>query len=206
MFDATDAAALRRVMTWRRDVRTFDPAPIDPAVLARVKASVDLAPSVGNARPWRFVEIESDALRALVRADFARCNAAAAQGYAGQRADAYRSLKLAGLDCAPVQMAVFTDLRAAAGHGLGRRTMPWTLRQSTAMAIHTMWLAARAENLGLGMVSILDPDALHAPLGGQADWAFEAYLCLGHPLRDDDTPLLHRAGWQANRPATWRRL
>ena len=105
-----------------------------------------------------------------------------------------------------MQLAIFTEMAPRAGHGLGRQTMPETLRQSTAMAIHTLWLAARAENLGLGMVSILDPEALRPHLKVPPGWEFAAYLCLGHPERTDDTPLLHRAGWQENTPTRWQRV
>jgi 5,6-dimethylbenzimidazole synthase len=112
-------------------------------------------------------------------------------------------LKLAGLDQAPVQLAIFTVIDPPEGHGLGRRTLPETLRQSTAMAIHTLWLAARAENLGLGLVSILDPRAIEQLFAVPAGWAFSAYLCLGHPQSIDDSPLLHRLGWQENTPTVW---
>ncbi len=198
-----EAAALARILRWRRDVRHFLPDPVDPAALERLRAAMDCAPSVGNARPWRVLAVRDPALRAAVRADFARCDDAAAASYADDRQRQYRALKLAGLDAAPVQLAVFTDTAPAAGHGLGRRTMPQTLRQSTAMAIHTLWLAARAENLGLGMVSILDPAAMHALFAAPPTWVFEAYLCLGRAAFADDTPLLHRVGWQSNAATVW---
>ena len=95
-----------------------------------------------------------------------------------------------------MQLAVFTLIDPAEGHGLGRRTQPETLRQSTAMAIHTLWLAARAENIGVGMVSILDPRAIEGLLDVPEGWELSAYLCLGHAEFIDDTPLLHRSGWQ----------
>ncbi|HIV77874.1 MAG TPA: 5,6-dimethylbenzimidazole synthase [Candidatus Sphingomonas excrementigallinarum] len=202
-FDEDDAATLETILRWRRDVRHFRTDPVDEAILARLAEVMALAPSVGNARPWRVLRVEDPALRAAVRADFERCDRAAAAGYDDTQAAAYRALKLAGLDAAPVQLAVFTHIDPVAGHGLGRRTMPETLRQSTAMAIHTLWLAARAANLGLGMVSILDPVAMERLFAVPDDWAFTAYLCLGHAEWDDDTPLLHRAGWQENAPTRW---
>lgn len=184
-------------------MRHFRSDRVDEAVLARLAETMALAPSVGNARPWRVIRVEDPALRAAVRADFQRCDEAAAADYADEQAAAYRALKLAGLDAAPVQLAVFTHIDPAEGYGLGRRTMPETLRQSTAMAIHTLWLAARAANLGMGMVSILDPDVMERIFAVPEDWAFTAYLCLGHAEWDDDTPLLHRAGWQENAPTRW---
>lgn len=202
-FDEGQAATLRMILRWRRDVRHFQPDPVDEAILARLAEAMALAPSVGNARPWRVIRVEDPTLRAAVRADFQRCDEAAAADYDDEQATAYRALKLAGLDAAPVQLAVFTHVDPAAGHGLGRRTMPETLRQSTAMAIHTLWLAARAANLGMGMVSILDPAAMERIFAVPEDWAFTAYLCLGHAEWDDDTPLLHRAGWQENASTLW---
>jgi len=204
-FKQKDAAVLRRILEWRRDVRHFRTEPVDEAVLERLRAAMDCAPSVGNSRPWRVIRVEDTTLRAAVRENFRRCNAAAAEDYEAARRDDYLSLKLAGLDAAPVQLAVFTEIDPAAGHGLGRATMPETLRQSTAMAVHTLWLAARVENLGLGMVSILEPRAIEKMLDAPATWEFSAYLCIGHPEREDDTPLLHRAGWQENVPTRWER-
>ncbi|MET3439233.1 5,6-dimethylbenzimidazole synthase [Sphingomonas sp. 1185] len=202
-FETSDATTLETILRWRRDVRHFRTDPVDEVVLARLAEAMALAPSVGNARPWRVIRVEDPAFRAAVRADFRRCDEEAAADYADEQAKAYRALKLAGLDAAPVQLAVFTHIDPAEGHGLGRRTMPETLRQSTAMAIHTLWLAARAANLGMGMVSILDPAAMERIFEVPEDWSFTAYLCLGHAEWDDDTPLLHRAGWQENAPTRW---
>lgn len=202
-FDAKTAATLRDVMRWRRDVRHFRTDPIPEDVIRRLEASLALAPSVGNARPWRIIRVEDRTLRASVRETFETCNADAADSYEGEQAQLYRDLKLSGLDRAPLQLAVFTDCAPITGHGLGRRTMPETLQQSTVMAIHTLWLAARAENVGLGMVSILEPQRIEALFDVSATWRFAAYLCLGWPEGDDDTPLLDRAGWQENIATPW---
>lgn len=204
-FSEQDAACLSRILGWRRDVRHFRADPVPEPVLDRLRQGMAAAPSVGNARPWRVIRVEDAALRAAVRDDFARCNADAAGAYAAPDRAEYLRLKLAGLDAAPVQLAIFTDMSPEAGRGLGRQSMPETLMQSTAMAIHTLWLAARAENLGLGMVSILDPAAIEALFGVPENWRFTAYLCLGWPEFTDDTPLLHRAGWQRNQPTDWTR-
>jgi len=204
-FKQKDAAVLRRILEWRRDVRHFRTEPVDEAVLERLRAAMDCAPSVGNSRPWRVIRVEDTTLRAAVRENFRVCNAAAAEDFEAARRDDYLSLKLAGLDAAPVQLAVFTEIDPAAGHGLGRATMPETLRQSTAMAVHTLWLAARVENLGLGMVSILEPREIQKLLDVPPTWEFSAYLCIGYPESDDHTPLLHRAGWQQNVPTRWER-
>jgi 5,6-dimethylbenzimidazole synthase len=202
-FSGTDGETLERILQWRRDVRHFKREAIDERTLNRLRRAMDYAPSVGNARPWRVIRVADPSLRQRVRDDFAACNAAAASQYEGlQRAD-YLNLKLAGLDAAPVQLAVFTAVDPTEGHGLGRQTLPETLRQSTAMAIHTLWLAARVENIGLGMVSIVDPRALEQLFQVPGSWEFSAYLCLGHPESTDDVPLLHRVDWQKNTPTTW---
>lgn len=201
----TDAHAdtLFEILRWRRDMRHFRPDPLREDQLLPLRHAMDLAPSVGNARPWRVIRVRDAGLRAQVRAEFQRCNDAAASTYADADRDAYLKLKLAGLDTAPEHLAIFTDTNPVEGHGLGRRTMPQTLHQSTAMAIHGMWLAARAQNIGLGMVSILDPAVMMRLFDVPPGWEFSAYLCLGLPEFTDDTPLLHRAGWQENTPTTW---
>lgn len=204
-FTPDESATLLSILRWRRDVRHFRPDPVDEAALERLRATMDCAPSVGNARPWRVIRVDDPTLRKGVRANFNRCNAEAAKLYCGDKHAEYLALKLAGLDMAPIQLAVFNEIDPEAGHGLGRQTLPETLRQSTAMAIYTLWLAARAENLGLGMVSILDPHDIETLLGVPQGWEFAAYLCIGHPEFMDDTPLLHRTGWQENARTEWLR-
>ncbi|WP_347311930.1 5,6-dimethylbenzimidazole synthase [Defluviimonas sp. SAOS-178_SWC] len=203
-FDPEAAEGLRQILRWRRDVRHFRPDPVPEQLLERLRQAMDFAPSVGNARPWRVVRVCDPGLRRAVRDEFERCNARAAAVYDDETATEYRRLKLAGLDAAPVQLAVFTVTDPAEGRGLGRQTMSETLRQSTAMAIHTLWLAARAENLGLGMVSVLDPARMERLFDAPDGWEFSAYLCVGWPEFTDDTPLLHRVGWQENQPTEWQ--
>ena len=112
------------------------------------------------------------------------------------RAALYARLKLAGLDDAPCQLAVFSDRSTAQGAGLGRLTMPQTLDYSVVNAVHTLWLAARAEGIGLGWVSILDPARIAEILDVPPDWVFIGHLCVGYPLKEDDTPALEREGWE----------
>ncbi len=197
-------SALQDILEWRRDVRHFRTDPVDPAVLDRLKSAMDLAPSVGNARPWRILQVETPALRDTVIANFEAANTKAAKRYTSERRAAYDRLKLAGLRDAPIHLAVFTETDPAAGHGLGRQTMPEMLNYSTVAAIHTLWLAARAENIGVGWVSILDAAALQSSLNAPANWTLTAYLCLGHAETQDDTPLLHRTNWQENTATRWR--
>lgn len=202
-FTSNDAETLARILKWRRDVRHFKTEAIDEAILDRLRCAMECAPSVGNARPWRVIRVNDVVLRKHVRDDFAECNLAAAAQYSGDRQRDYVQLKLEGLEAAPVQLAVFTAVDPAEGHGLGRQTLPETLRQSTAMAVHSLWLAARAENIALGIVSIFDPRALERVFDVPAGWEFSAYLCLGYPEFTDDLPLLHRVDWQQNNPTTW---
>ncbi len=202
-FSADDAATLDRILAWRRDVRQFLARPIDESLIDALAAAMELAPSVGNARPWRVLRIEDKTLRRSVRDHFVACNAAAAAAYTDAARKAYLRLVLAGIDTAPLQLAVFTVADPAQGHGLGRRTMPETLLQSTAMAIHTLWLAARVRGLGLGMVSILEPAVVERLCAVPPDWHFAGWLCLGYPAGEDDTPLLHRVGWQHNTARAW---
>lgn len=196
-FDPAFQDGLETLLRWRRDVRRFRGDPIDPATLDRLLDLADLAPSVGNSQPWRFVTVETAESRARVRANFTAANADALADQAEHRRSLYASLKLAGLDRAPVHLAVFTDPDTDQGHGLGRRTMPQTLEHSTVMAIHTLWLAARALGIGVGWVSILDPDRMCADLAVPPGWRFTAYLCLGLPEEEHSDPELERAGWQA---------
>jgi 5,6-dimethylbenzimidazole synthase len=117
-------------------------------------------------------------------------------GYSGEQAALYASLKLAGLDCAPVHLAVFADRGVSKGSGLGRRTMPEMLEYSVVAAITTLWLAARAFGIGMGWVSILDPGTVSAILAVDEGWHLVAYLCLGYPEEESQIPELERAGWE----------
>ena len=199
-FDEDFRSSLRDLIVWRRDVRRFRRDALPPGAVEALLELAALAPSVGLSQPWRFVLVEDAARRAAVRAEFARCNAEALAAYAGERAQRYASLKLAGLDEAPVHLAVFADRGTAQGHGLGRRTMPEMAEYSAVMAIHTLWLVARAEGLGLGWVSILDPAAVTRILEVPAEWIFLGYFCLGYPQNEAETPELQRAGWEQRRP------
>jgi len=194
-------AELAELFAWRRDVRHFRTDPVPEAVIDRLLDLACLAPSVGNAQPWRFVEVASPERRAAIIANYEAANAEALGGYRGERAALYASLKLSGLKEAPVHLAVFSDETTGQGLGLGRRTMPETLRYSTVTAIHTLWLAARARGLGLGWVSILDPAAAQRSLDVPENWTLVAYLCIGWPVEDNSEPELQQRGWQSREAA-----
>ena len=199
MFNAAFRAELAELFRWRRDVRRFRPEPVSAGLLMGLLEVAALAPSVGLSQPWRFVTVDDPARRDAVRANFKACNDQALAGQGAGRAAFYARLKLAGLDEAPCHLAVFAEPDPDQGHGLGRRTMPETTAYSAVMAVHTLWLAARAAGLGLGWVSILDPATVKAALDVPSGWTFIGYLCLGHPRDEHDTPELERVGWERRR-------
>lgn len=199
VFDGAFRARLADLFFWRRDVRRFLTKALPPAAADDLFNIASLAPSVGLSQPWRFVTVEDPARRAQVRANFERCNADALGGQAADRASRYAALKLAGLDAAPCQFAVFSEPDPEQGHGLGRATMPETTTYSAVMAVHTLWLAARAQGLGLGWVSILEPKAICAALDVPQNWTLIGYFCLGYPEEEAATPELERLGWETRR-------
>ncbi|MEM8701007.1 MAG: 5,6-dimethylbenzimidazole synthase [Pseudomonadota bacterium] len=185
------------LLKWRRDVRRFRTDPLPEGMLDHLLQLADLAPSVGNSQPWRVVVVESPEKRNGVIASFETENEAAAEQYSDDRATRYRQLKLAGLREAPVHLAIFSDDTPEQGHGLGRATMPEMLAYSTVSMVQTFWLAARAEGIGVGWVSILDPAVVSRILQVDASWRLVAYLCVGHPEEEHVDPELERARWQA---------
>ena len=195
-FDDAFRAKLRELFTWRRDVRHFRTDPVDRALVERLVTIATLAPSVGFSQPWRFVNVADPARRAAVIASFERANSEALHAYDESDAASYAKLKLSGLREAPVHLAVFCDAETAAGKNLGRRTMPQTLAFSATMAVYTFWLAARAEGIGAGWVSILEPEVVTAALDVPLKWDLIAYLCVGYPAGEHETPELQRVGWE----------
>jgi 5,6-dimethylbenzimidazole synthase len=197
IFDAAFQDRLIELFQWRRDVRRFKTDPIPPAKIEELVSLAALAPSVGNSQPWRFVSVETSARRQAVIDDFNICNAEALSSYEGERAARYARLKLSGLRDAPVHLAVFSDSKTLTGARLGQLTMPETLAYSVVAAIQILWLAARAQGLGLGWVSILHSELLKQTLDVPQDWQFIAYLCIGYPEEEHIDPELQRLEWQA---------
>jgi 5,6-dimethylbenzimidazole synthase len=198
-FDGAFRARLRDLLVWRRDVRRFLRDPLPDGALESLIEFACLAPSVGLSQPWRFVIVDDRALRAAIRKNFETCNTQALAAQAPERTSLYARLKLAGLDEAPCHFAVFADRSTEQGHGLGRHTMPEMIDYSVVTAVHTIWLAARAQGIGMGWVSILDPGAVTAILNVPQEWKFIGYFCLGYPQTDDVVPELERAGWEERR-------
>ncbi|TCM15695.1 cob(II)yrinic acid a,c-diamide reductase [Novosphingobium sp. PhB165] len=196
-FSPEFTSELAELLAWRRDVRHFRKEPIGEDRVAELLAVAQLAPSVGNSQPWRFVRVRSAALRETLagHADTEKAAAAAAMPDAERRSK-YAALKLHGIREAPEVIAVFCDDATTTGFGLGAATMPETRAYSVVLAIHTLWLAARARGLGLGWVSIVEPGFVTDLLDVPASWRFIALLCLGHPLEPDVIPELERRGWQ----------
>jgi 5,6-dimethylbenzimidazole synthase len=198
-FDAAFRARLRDLLVWRRDVRRFRRDALPDGALETLIELACLAPSVGLSQPWRFVIVEDADIRAAIRKNFAAANAQALAAQEPARASLYAKLKLAGLEEAPAHFAVFADRSTAQGHGLGRHTMPEMIEYSAVTAVHTIWLAARAQGIGMGWVSILDPMAVATILNVPAEWKFIGYFCLGYPKADDTIPELEQSGWEQRR-------
>ena len=195
-FDASFRASLRELVLWRRDVRRFRRDPVDREQVDALIALVAHAPSVGFSQPWRFVHVVSPERRRAVEASFAAANTRAIEGYDGERRAAYARLKLEGLREAPAHLAVFADEATETGGGLGRQTMPETLHYSVVGAIQILWLAARAEGLGVGWISIFDPAAVTRALDVPGTWTLVAYLCIGWPAEEHADPELERHHWE----------
>lgn len=191
---------LSALMKWRRDVRHFKPDPIDPDLLQSCVDVFQDAPSVGLSEPWRIVQLKSDASRQLALDNFMSANADALADYEGDKAKLYASLKLSGMKDAPVQLAIFCEEETPKGAGLGAQSMPEMRRYSVVAAIMTFWLATRANGLGVGWVSILDPDRLRQDLDVPNDWSLVAYLCVGYPQEESLTPELETVGWETREP------
>lgn len=195
-FDEAFQDRLRDLMRWRRDVRRFRTDPIDEAALMRCLSVFSMAPSVGLSEPWRIIRLESPDIRAAALNNFKAANADALAGYSGEDAERYAGLKLSGMSDAPVQIAIYCDDGTTKGRGLGAATMPEMRRYSVVSAIMLFWLAARAEGIGVGWVSILDDAQLARDLDVNESWKLVGYLCVGYPESMDDTPELETLGWE----------
>ncbi len=198
-FDEAFAAQFAALLAWRRDVRRFRRDPLPGGLVERLLAQAELSPSVGHSQPWRWVRVTDSGQREAVLASFRRCNAEALADYEGERARLYAELKLEGLREAPEQIAVFCDHSTAQGHGLGRKTMPEMLDYSVVAAITQFWLAARVQGVGVGWVSILEPEVVREALGAPPDWKLIAWLCVGWPEAESEVPELVKAGWESGK-------
>jgi 5,6-dimethylbenzimidazole synthase len=200
-FSDDERAAVYRVIFERRDVRrNFMRKPIADDVLARILTAAHHAGSVGFMQPWDFVVIRQGSTKRAVKRLFTQTNREAAMRYDGIRATLYRSLKLEGIEEAPINLCVTCTRQRGGRHVLGRSTVRETDLYSTCCAIQNLWLAARAEGIGVGWVSILDHGALKQVLGIPRPVKVLAYLCLGYVSDFAMQPELETAGWRARIP------
>lgn len=195
-FDEAFRRKLATLIAWRRDVRRFSDRPVPERLVNELLDLAQLAPSVGNSQPWRWIRVDSRTKRDEVRAVFLASSETARKAMTDERARAYGSLKLEGIDRAPLQFAVFCDRSTDQGHGLGRHSMPETLEYSAVAMITIFWLTARAAGLGVGWVSILDPEGIARVLDAPPSWKLVAYLCVGWPEEEHLDPELVRHAWQ----------
>ena len=196
-FSEAERRGVYRAIYERRDIRShFLPDAIPPAVLGRVLDAAHHSPSVGFMQPWDFIIIEDAAVRQAVHACFVEANRSAADLYSGERRAAYAGLKLEGIRKAPLNLCITCDRHREKGAGVGRQTDPATDLCSTVCAVQNLWLAARAESLGVGWVSILDFDRLRSILAIPLHIAVVAYLCIGYVSEFPATPELETAGWE----------
>jgi 5,6-dimethylbenzimidazole synthase len=196
-FEEADRNAIYRVIRARRDVRRgFLPEPLPQEVIDRLLTAAHYAPSVGFMQPSRFIVIRSLEIRKQVHSIFRVANQEALASYQGARQEQYAQLKLEGILEAPQNLCVLCDSTSEQGHGLGRQTMPETALYSTVCAIQNLWLAARAEGVGVGWVSILSPNSLRSVLNIPAHILPVAYLCMGYVDSFGSSPELELVGWE----------
>ena len=196
-FSTDERRGIYRAIYERRDVRShFLPTPIPKEVLGRILDAAHHAPSVGFMQPWDFIIIQDESVRRAVHVNFERSNQQAAAIYQGERRVQYYSLKLAAILEAPVNLCVTCDHQRRKGSGLGRQSDFATDLYSTVCAVQNLWLAARAESLGVGWVSILDTQDLKKLLGIPARCTAVAYLCIGYVSEFLSQPELERKGWE----------
>lgn len=197
-FSPEERAAVYRAIAERRDMRHFIPGQVAPELLARLLEAAHQAPSVGLMQPWRFIRITRaplrEAIHTLVEAERVRTAEAL-----GERSDAFMRLKVQGIrECAELLVVALMEGREA--HVFGRRTLPEMDMASLACAIQNLWLAARAEGLGMGWVSLFEPQALADLLGMPPGSKPQAVLCLGPVAAFYEAPMLVQEGWAQARP------
>lgn len=200
-FSDAERRGLYRAIHERRDVRgQFLPDPIPLGVLSRLLEAAHHAPSVGFMQPWDFIVIESRDVRETVLAMFEQENQKAAERFEGERKEHYRSLKLQGIMESPLNLCITCDRSRGGPHVLGRNSIVETDLFSTCLAVQNLWLAARAEGIGVGWVSILDQQQLSAALNLPEHVYPLAYLCLGYVSEFLDQPELEAQGWRSRLP------
>ncbi len=200
---AAERDAVYKTIFGRRDVRRFFKAdPVPAEVLARILKAAHHAGSVGYMQPWDFIVIDRPAIKLEVHRAFEKERAEAAERFDEERRKKYLSYKLEGILEAPVNVCVTCDPARFGPEVLGRHSIPETDVYSTVCAIQNLWLAARAENIGMGWVSILKREDLRRILGIPAEITIVAYLCLGYVTHFPDEPDLETLGWNKREELT----
>ncbi len=200
-FSEPERAAVYRAIGARRDVRRgFVDQPLHDELLQRLLSAAHSAPSVGFMQPSRFIVIRNLATRKAVHGIFQEANTQAAASFAGERGEQYAALKLEGILEAPQNLCIVCDAQTERGHGLGRHTMPESAAYPTVCAVQNLWLAARAEGVGVGWVSILDSEKLRTLLHIPDRILPVAYLCVGYVEEFAPEPDLERHGWEQRTP------
>jgi 5,6-dimethylbenzimidazole synthase len=194
-FPPKERQGVYRAILSRRDVRAFRPDPVPPVLLARLLHAAHHAPSVGFMQPWSFIVITDAAVRQQVHAMVTREKERAASDFHGERRDVYRSLKLEGILEAPINLCVTCDPTSFGPGVIGRHTIREMDFFSVCCAIENLWLAARAEGVGVGWVSILRNEELRDILQIPPPVFPVAYLCIGYPHSFAERPLLETIGW-----------
>ena len=203
-YEHADRETVHRVLAERRDVRRgFLDLPIADDVLTRVLESAHRAPSVGLSQPWDFVLIRDIATRRKVHDLATAQRDAFAASLPADRRSAFDGLKIEAILDTPLNIAVTCDPGRGGRHVLGRHADPRTTWFSAAIAIQNLWLAARAEGLGVGWVSFFEPGEVGAVLDLPAQVELVGYLCVGHVEEFAAAPELVRSGWAARRPLSW---
>ena len=196
-FTDEERQGVYRAIYERRDVREqFLSKPVPDEVLGRILDAAHHAPSVGFMQPWDFVIIRDRSTRQAVYRNFECASSHAAEAYEGEQRKLYDSLKLAGILDAPLNICVTCHNSRTKGSGLGRVTDPSVALYSTVCAVQNLWLAARAESLGVGWVSILDFEQLRSTLGIPCGVTIVAYLCVGYVSEFRPKPDLEEKGWE----------
>ncbi len=191
---------LYETITRRRDMRSFLPDPIPDETLARILLAAHQAGSVGLSQPWNFLVVEDRAVRAQVRAHVEAERLRAAEAFDHERREKYLSFKLEGILDAPLNLCVTCDQERFGPAVIGRNTIPETAVYSTCCAIQNLWLAARAEGVGVGWVSIMEPVVLRTILGIPERIVLVAYLCVGFVESFPERPIFESSGWLSRLP------
>ncbi|USD68180.1 5,6-dimethylbenzimidazole synthase [Vibrio sp. SCSIO 43136] len=188
--------AVYKVIHSRRDVRSdFISDPIPQEVLNRILMAAHHAPSVGFSQPWDFVLVTDTKIKEKIKLGYNQANQASTEMFEASKQEQYQSLKLEGILEAPLGICVTCDRKRNGPVVIGRTIKPEMDLYSTVCSIQNMWLAARAENIGLGWVSILHDDVLRNALKIPEDKVIVAYLCLGYVSKFHQTPELEQCGW-----------